>query len=502
MDPAPTRYVDRDGAALAYQVFGDGPRNLLAYADIVQHPDLCWTDPDTHHNLQRMAEQGRTVFFQRRGLGLSEPVPYVPTIEQQADDILAVMDAAGMGQALLFGVFDACPALAMVAACAPERVAGLFLAIPFADGVPIDDHIPVGWSEQEAAAFAADNEAAMAGWGSGLSVRVWDAVADTPYNRRLMGLLERCSATPAAARAHFEWYSRIDLTDVLRAIQVPTYVMRQATNRLPEAVVRHVAELIPSGTYQSLPGVAPGASLGEGLASVLDFNDEILSGADSAVPDGRSLATILFTDIVGSTELLARLGDGGYRKVRDTHERQVHLAVEQAKGRLVKVLGDGTLSVFDGPSRAVRCADTIRGQARDLGLEIRAGVHTGEVERRGPDVAGMTVHISARVSAAAGPGEILVSRTVRDLVVGSGLDFADRGEHQLKGVPGSWQLFAVDSAARHPEAVEIEPSMLTLADRAAVAAARRTPGAVRTAMRIGNSIQRRRLGRSSTAAPV
>lgn len=497
MDPAPTRYIDRDGAALAYQAFGDGPYNMVVYADIIQHPDLCWTDPDTHHNMQRVGQKGRTVFFQRRGLGLSEPVPYVPTVEQQADDILAVMDAAGMRRAFLFGVFDACPPLAMVAACAPDRVSGLFLDIPFADGLPTDGNNPVGWSPEDAADFREQVEAAMAGWGSGLTVRVWDAMADTPYNRRLMGLLERCSATPAVARAHFEWYSRVDLTDVLRAIQVPTYVMRQATNRLPESVVRRVAELIPNATYQSLPGIAPGASLGEGLGSVLDFNDEILSGANEAVDDDRSLATILFTDIVGSTELLARLGDGGYRQVRDAHERQVHLAVEQANGRLVKVLGDGTLSVFDGPSRAVRSADAIRRQARELGLEVRAGVHTGEIERRGPDVGGMTVHIGARVAAAAGPGEILVSRTVRDLVVGSGLGFADRGDHQLKGVPGSWQLFAVESATRHAEPVEIEPSMLTFADRAAVAAARRTPGAVRTAMRIGNSIQRRRLRHSA-----
>jgi class 3 adenylate cyclase len=500
VDPAATQYVDRDGAALAYQVVGGGPPDLVVHLEIVQHLDLCWTDPHVHHNFERVAALGRAVLFQRRGFGLSDPVSYVPTLEQQADDVLAVMDAAGMDRAYLYGVYSSALPVAMAAACAPERVAALVLHAPFADGLPAGDHLPDGWNTEDAAAFRHERDLAFGEWGSGRSAPLYTPAWDTPYNRRLMGMLERSSATPAAAQAHGDWYSRLDISDVLRAISVPTYVVRQETDRIPESVTRAVAGLIPGATYHSLPGIPVGASLGEGYTSVIDFIEQVILGDNRATHGTRSLATVLFTDIVGSTELLARLGDSRYHEIRDAHERQVHLAVENAGGRLVKVLGDGTLSVFDGPGRAVRCADVIRREAATLGLEIRAGVHTGEMDRVGPDVAGLTVHIGARVSAAAGPGEILVSRTVRDIVAGSGLLFTDRGEQVLKGVPGSWRLFALSSVDAQSGTVDVEPSMQTLADRTAVLAARRVPGTMRTLMRLGNSIQRRRVRRGFAEA--
>lgn len=496
VDPAATQYVERDGAQLAFQVIGDGPTNLVTHLEIVQHLDLCWTDPHVHHNFERVAGLGRAVIFQRRGFGLSEPVPYVPTLEQQAEDVLAVMDAAGMDHAFLYGTFAACFPVAMVAACAPERVSGLILHVPWADGLPKDlDDLPPGWAHDEAVAFQHAHGAAYGQWGSGQSVLLWSDALDSPYNRRLMGLLERSSATPPAARAHGDWFVQVDMSDVFRAIQVPTHVLRQESDLIPEAVVRRVADLIPGAVYRCLPAVSPGSSLGEAYSTVIDYAEQVVLGRNEPPSAGRSLGSVLFTDIVGSTQLLVGLGDAKYSRLRDDHERQVRFAVENAGGRLVKVLGDGTLSVFDGPGRAVRCADMIREQASALGLEIRAGIHTGEIERAGPDVAGLTVHIGARVSAEARPGEILVSQTVRDIVIGSGLAFADRGEHELKGVPGRWRLYTLVASGEENQPVEIGTSGRTLADRSALVAARKAPATVRTLMRFGNSIQRRRARR-------
>ena len=492
MDPAPTQYVDRDGAQLAYQVLGNGPVSLVIHLEIVQHLDLCWTDPHVHRNFERVAGLGRAVIFQRRGFGLSDPVPYVPTLEQQAEDVLAVMDAAGMDHAILFGTFSTCFPVAMVAACAPERTSHLLLHVPWAGGLPIQADLPPGWSKDEADGYREAHAGAYGQWGSGQTARLWSATMDSPYNRRLMGLLERSSATPPAAKAHGEWFSQVDMTEVFRAIQVPTRVIRQESDRIPDAVVRRVVDLIPDAAYRSLPSASAGSSLGEGYSEVIDDAEQLLLGGDAPREPNRSLGSVLFTDIVGSTELLVNLGHERYRRLRDDHERQVHLAVENAGGRLVKVLGDGTLSVFEGPGRAVRCAEEIRREASTLGLEIRAGIHTGEIERAGLDLVGLTVHIGARVSAAARPGEILVSQTVHDIVIGSGLKFADRGPHELKGVPGSWRLYALVADAEGPASVQIGPSVQTLTDRSALVAARRLPGTVRNLMRLGSSIQRRR----------
>ncbi len=491
MDPAPTRYIDRDGAALAYQVVGDGPVDIVHSLEISQHLDLMWTDPDIHHNFEHVAQYARNVFFQRRGIGLSEQVPYVPTLEQQADDVVAVMDAVGMRKATLVAWFTTCGAMSLVAARAPERVENLVLIDPLAQGPEASGELH-GWTHAEAQNVAELLQRVVATWGSGVLVDVFDPVMATAFNRRLMALLERSSATPAAARANWDMLVRQDIQDILRSIQVPTRVIRSFVTAWPEAAVRHVADLIPSSEYHVLPLPQPGTSLGKATVPINDQFEEMATGTPHATDADRFLGTVLFTDVVSSTELLARVGDATYRQLRADHERQVRLAVERNRGDLMTVTGDGTLSVFDGPSAAVRCAETICREAEQSGIAVRAGIHTGELERDGMNVTGLTVHIGARVGAAADPGQVLVSRTVHDLVGGSGLTFNSRGEHELKGIPGSWELFAVTHAGEQPQDLPREESMQTPMDKMVLQTARSAPGFVRAAVRLGNAIERRR----------
>lgn len=491
MDPVSTRYIDRDGAALAYQVVGVGPVDVVAYCEIVMHLDLMWTDPDLHHNYERGAGYSRTVYFQRRGFGLSDRISYTPTLEQQADDVLAVMDAVGMRRATLVGVVGTCGALAVVAAKAPERVNALILINPVSQGLGSSGESH-GWTEVELTSYIEGYRHAYANWGSGHSAAMWDPVQDTAHNRRLMALLERCSATPLAAQSHFEWMVQLDIQDVLRSVQVATRVLRLPSNPAPEAAARYLAGLLPGGTFHVLPPTPPGSSLGQAWLSISDHIEEVATGAHHSADADRFLGTVLFTDVVSSTELLARVGDAQYRQMRASHERLVRLAVENTGGHLVDVAGDGTLSVFDGPTKAVRCGGTICREASEAGIAVRAGIHTGELERDGLRITGITVHIGASVGAAADPGEVLVSRTVRDLVVGSGMTFASRGEHELMGAQGRWELFAVTHAGDQQHSLPREESMQTPVDKMALQMARRAPRISRAALRVGNAVQRRR----------
>ena len=375
-----TRYVDREGAALAYQVAGDGPVDVLTFYEFMLHLDLCWMDPDTHHNMQDLARFARSAAVQRRGVGLSDRVDYVPTVEQQADDVLAVMDAIGMQQATLVGILGTCGPVALAAAKAPSRVTGLVLLSPIAQGPGVAD--PVGWSEAEASDWMASADHAVAHWGDGALVDLWDPVLASTRNRRLMGLLERSSATPAAARAHYDWLVQIDLQDVFRAVQVPTRVLCTPSSRIPEAAVRHVADLVPDATFHTMPHTSVGASLGQSFAPVAGHVEQLATGSGRPADADRFLGAVLFTDVVSSTELLASLGDAAYRDLRATHERRVRLAVEDAGGSLVNVAGDGTLSVFDGPRDAVRSATRITDEALADGLRVRSGVHFGRAPTR------------------------------------------------------------------------------------------------------------------------
>jgi class 3 adenylate cyclase/pimeloyl-ACP methyl ester carboxylesterase len=492
MDPPPTQYVERDGAALAYQHFGKGPVNVVWALEIVNHLDLMWTDPDLHHNVEESASWSQGVMFQPRGFGLSDQIPYAPTIEQQADDVLAVMDAVGMRRATLFGYITTCGAVALAAARAPERVDALVLVNALAQGPQSSDETKHGWTEAEFSAYIDGFRHAFTNWGSGATLDMYDPVLVTPYNRRLMAMLERSSATPSTAQAYFESLLSLDVQDVFRSIQVPVRVLHIPSSPVPEAAARHVAELAPLGTFIRLPATPKGASMGHALIPALRHVEEVATGASHSAEADRFLGTVLFTDVVSSTELLTQVGDAEYRDLRSAHERLVRLAVETRGGRLLTVTGDGTLSVFDGPSQAVRCAEIICREAKESGITVRAGIHTGELERDGMNVTGLSVHIGARVGAAADPGQVLVSRTVHDLVGGSGLTFVSRGEHELKGVPGHWELYAVTHAGQQSSDLPPEESMQTPMDKLALRTAQNAPGLARAVVRLGNALERRR----------
>ncbi|SEM21505.1 adenylate/guanylate cyclase domain-containing protein [Rhodococcus maanshanensis] len=494
MEPPGVRYLDRDGHALAYQVVDGAPHNVVAFLEIGMHLDLMWTDPHILALLERVAAYARTVYVQRRGFGLSDQVDHVPTVEQQADDIAAVMDAAGMRRATLIGYVTTCGPLALLAARSPARVAGLVLVNPVAQGPLCGAAELHGWEAAEAEHFVAGYLEAYRNWGTGQTLEMWDPALMSPHNRRLMAMIERCAATPAAASAFLDWALRLDLSEVLRSVQAPTRVLCNPANAASEGAVRYVAELIPGASFHLLPPTRPGASIGEGSIPIFDQFEEMVTGASHPADVDRFLGSVVFTDIVGSTELLSGLGDVSYRELLAAHERQVRLEVANSGGRVVSLMGDGTFSVFDGPSSAVRCAQAICVSAAELGIAVRAGVHTGEIEHIGTDLAGMTVHIGARVGAAAGPGEVLVSRTVRDLVVGSGLVFEDRGERDLKGVPGRWALYALADGDHSPIAVRQEARGLTPIDRAVLQVARRAPRLARAAVSMANARQRRRMG--------
>jgi class 3 adenylate cyclase len=492
VDAPDAQYIERDGALLAYQVVGSGPVNVLWMGEGAQHFDLAWTDPSIHDLYERAASYSRTAYLQPRGMGLSEPIQYRPTLEQQADDVLAVLDAAGMERATLVGTLSTSAAVALAAAKAPERVTGLVLLKALPCGPLAPDAEQHGWTAESAATYAASWRAVVERWGTGATLEMWDAVLATPFNRRLMAMLERCSATPAVAKSYLEAGLRVDPTQFVAAIQAPTRVLYIPTSPEPVEVVRRVADLIPHATFHELSPAPPGASIGEAYLEVWQHVEEVATGAPYRADADRFLGTVMFTDVVSSTELLARIGDASYRELRAAHERQVRLLVERAGGRLLNVIGDGTISLFDGPTRAVHCAQQITSAAADSGVEVRVGIHTGELERTGRDVTGLSVHVGARICALADGGEVLVSGVVRDLVAGSRLTFVDRGAHVLKGVPGEWGLYVLAGSQDESPELPAEAPITTALDRMALRTARSAPRAARAMMRVGNAVQRRR----------
>ena len=440
-EPPETRYAKADdGVHIAYQVFGAGPIDLVVIPGFISHLDLVWEDPDLAAALRRLGSFARVIIFDKRGTGMSDRTGQLPDMDRRMLDIGAVMDDVGCEQGALFGVSEGGPMAIVFAATHPERVQALILLNTFACLAARPD-FTIGVLRETLDLFV---EYIEPRWGTGVGLRAWaPSVADDPATRALFARLQRVAASPGSAMVVLFSLVDVDVRAALPLVHAPTLVMHRTEDRMiPLVLGRHVAEHIPDARFIELAGTDH-FWWTEDMDRVLDETQEFLTGTRPVPEPDRVLATVLFTDIVDSTRQAAQLGDKAWKTLLDQHDSLAARQVTRYGGRIVKTTGDGVLATFDGPARSVRCAQAISEGARGLGIEVRAGIHTGEVELRGDDVAGLGVHIASRIESQAGPGEVLVSRTVTDLVTGSQLEFADRGPHDLKGVPGSWQLFLV-----------------------------------------------------------
>ena len=430
---------------IAYQVVGEGPLDLVFVSGWVSNLDLMWEEPSYARFLHRLASFSRLILFDKRGTGLSDRVADadLPTLEARMDDVRAVLDAAGAERAALLGHSEGGPMCLLFAATYPERTVALVLVGTYARRL-VGDGYPFGTEPERYDAFLAE---IADGWGGpvGLEARA-PSLADDPRFRTWWSDYLRMSASPGAALALTRMNGGIDVRPALGTIGVPTLVVHRRGDRaLPVEGARYLAERIRDARLIELPGDDHLPFVGD-QGAILDEIEEFLTGVRRQPAIDRILATVLFTDIVGSTERAVKLGDREWRDLLDTHHAVVRRELGHWRGLEVDTAGDGFLATFDGPGRAIRCACAIRDAVRRIGLEVRAGVHTGECEVHGDTVAGIAVHVGARVSALASAGEVLVSSTVRDLVAGSGIEFDDRGEHELKGVPGRWRLYSVVDA--------------------------------------------------------
>jgi pimeloyl-ACP methyl ester carboxylesterase len=442
---SPTHYAQSmDGTNIAYQVHGEGSPDLVFVPGFVSHVELVWEEPAIARFLRRLASFSRLIFFDKRGQGLSDRLGRPPTLEESMDDLRAVMDAADCERAAIFGVSEGGPMSMLFAATYPERVSSLILYGTFARMVKAPD-FPQGVAAERLDSWA---EMVREQWGGAVGVDLWAPSEEgNPEFERWWARLLRQGTSPAGATELMNLYKEIDVRPALPAISAPTLVLHNAGDRLvPARQARYLAEKIPAARYVELDGPDHLPMVGN-YGGLLDEVEEFLVGSRRAHEADRALATVLFTDIVGSTETAARLGDSRWRDLLERHDAAVRRELSVYRGREVKTMGDGFLATFDGPARAIRCACAIRDELRQTGIEVRAGIHTGEVDLIGTDVSGMAVNIGARVGALGGAGEVLVSSTVRELVVGSGIDFDDRGTHELKGAPGEWRLFAVTEIA-------------------------------------------------------
>ena len=436
-----TRYARSGELHIAYQVIGDGPMDLVYVPSWISQVEHYWEEPIVARYFNRLASFSRLIMFDRRGSGLSDPVSRAPTLEEQMDDVVAVMDAAGSDRAAVFALLEGGAMAALFAATHPERTGALVLyeAQPRMSWAPDYD-----WATRREDREAYLRDGGNANWGDGSRIMALSPkAAANPRLRDWFARLERLAASPGTAARLMMMNAEVDVRAVLPTISVPTLVLHRANDHFID--IRHsryLAEHIPGARLVELPG-EEALSFAGGAASELDEIEEFLTGTRHGRDSERILATVLFADIVDSTRRAADLGDRRWRDLLGSIEAAVVRELSHFRGRAVKTMGDGFLATFDGPARGIRCAAAIRDVARaQFGLEVRSGLHTGEIELIGDDVGGIAVHIGARVSASARPGEVLVSGTVKDLVVGSGITFDDRGETELKGVPGRWQLWA------------------------------------------------------------
>jgi class 3 adenylate cyclase len=439
------RYARNRDVSLAYEIFGDGERDILVTFGWVGSFQSAWDHPAHARWLRRLATFGRVIMWDKRGTGLSERVPpdRLPTLEERMDDMRVVMDAAGSERATALGISEGASLSAVFAATHPGRVESLIMVGGFARMLQ-DDGYEWGVEREAAEAF---NRRMADTWGDNAGLlKLWaPSVADDPVAQEYWNRMLVFGGTPATAIAWLEMVQDTDVRATLPAIRVPTLVLHRREDRLVSVEhARYLAEHIEGARLVELPR-ADHLWWIDG-DDILDEIESFLTGSTTSFDPDRVLATVMFTDIVDSTTRAAELGDRRWRDLSETHDRVVRGLLARYRGREVKALGDGFLATFDGPGRAIRCARDVREAVRKVGLEVRAGLHTGEVELNGDDISGIAVNIGARVGAKAEAGEVLVSQTVKDLVAGSGLTFEDRGEHDLKGVPGPWRLWSLAPA--------------------------------------------------------
>jgi pimeloyl-ACP methyl ester carboxylesterase len=510
-----TSYASCGDLSLAYQVFGNGPIELVFASSFASHIELLWNLPEFEAFFERLSTFCRVLLFDKAGVGLSDPVPQVRTLDDRAAEIEAVMDAVSFDKAVLFGVSEGGPAAMVFAATRPERTRALILAGTFAhfgfagwddmDRDPAElrarllpelgkEYTP---TTEQLARFQEWGRAGRSAWGSGAALK---AMVPSARSIRQLGMLERMCASPGMARATLEAMFRIDVRPILPTISVPTLVIHARGDLIPVQGGRYLADHIPGARLLEVDSAEHAPWLTE-PDRILTGIEEFLTGSHAAPSQShRALRTVLFTDIVASTQHAAATGDERWRAVLHRFGEITAELTKRFDGTVVKSTGDGYLATFDGPTQAIRCAEALQTDAETLGIEIRAGIHTGECELLDNDIGGLAVHIAARICGQATAGDILVSRTVRDLVVGSGTGFEDRGSVELRGVPGTWQLLAVDRHGARGGSAEAElasiptPGRRTAmrrSDRAVEVIARRTPWILRGVARLAPATGRR-----------
>ena len=434
------RYAQSGDISIAYRTVGEGPPDILVVPGFVSHCEELWRSRYLSGPLRQAATFGRLILYDKREQGLSDRIGRPPTVEEMRDDALAVLDATGAESPVVFGVSEGGAAAILLAATHPERCSHLVFWGAYARITKAPDY-PQGLPEEALDRFA---EQLQRDWGGPVGIEgfapswIGNTEAEGDWARLL-----RVGTSPAGASALMALYKDLDVREALPLISAPSLVMHRTDDVIvPVAMGRHLAANIPDARWVEFPGVdhliAP-----RDADAIHSEIQEFITGSRAARGADRVLSTVLFTDIVNSTAHAAKLGDRAWRDLLDHHDDLVKRQIEGHRGRAVKSTGDGFLATFDGPARAIGCASAVANGVRELGIDIRAGLHSGECELRNGDVGGMAVHIGARVAARAGPGEVLVSGTVKDLVVGSGIEFEDRGNTELKGVPGEWRLFAV-----------------------------------------------------------
>lgn len=443
-----TRYARSGDVGIAYQVVGEGDMDLVLAFPFVSHLDLLWENPALAHFVGRLGSFARVILFDRRGVGLSDPVEGAATLEERMDDVRAVMDGAESERAALLGMSEGATMCMLFAATYPDRTSALVLWGAMARSTAADDY---PWAPPKQALLEANEELVSPLWGQGATIEIFSpSLADDPRAREFQARFERQAASPMRVQQLFEMFLDTDVREALPLIQAPTLVLHRRGDRAVNyRAARWLAEQIEGSGYVEFEGEDHFPWVGDSNAP-LESIEEFLTGVRPRPARERVLATVLFTDIVDSTRLATEMGDRRWRGLLEEHQKVVRARLDRFGGREVKTTGDGFLAVFEGPTRALECARGIADDMPSLGIEVRAGLHTGEVELMGDDVGGIAVHVAARVSALADAGTVLASRTVHDLVAGSGIVFDSFGSHTLKGVAEEWDIYSVRSTPLSP----------------------------------------------------